>query len=208
MTKFDFKKVYKDLYLPSAETVRIIDVPSMQFLMINGKGDPNSEQLFPDATEVLYTLSYSIKFLLKKEGAEPDYVVPPLEGLWWMDDMTQDFIANKHLWQWTLMIRQPDFVTEKHVAQAVDTVIKKKQSLPVEMVTFEEFYEGLSAQIMHIGPYTAEAPTIEKLHTYLSINGYSLRGKHHEIYLGDPRRTAPEKLKTVIRQPVQKVTGA
>lgn len=203
MTKVDFKKELRQLYKPSPKEVAVVDVPEMNFLMIDGVGDPNTAQEYKDAIEALYSVSYALKFMVKKGESAIDYAVMPLEGLWWVDDMTQFSMENKDAWKWTAMIMQPEYVTEGLVNAALRQVEKKKNPPALSKIGFESFHEGLSAQIMHIGPYSAEGPTIERLHNFIKENGYELRGKHHEIYLSDPRRSAPEKMRTVIRQPMQ-----
>ena len=200
MEKIDLKKELKHLYNPSKE-IALVDVPEMNFLMIDGAGDPNTSQDYKDAIESLYAVSYTLKFMVKKEKAV-DYVVMPLEGLWWTEPMSQFTMENKDMWQWTAMIMQPEYVTEELFNRAVEQVQIKKNLPSLSKIKFKSLYEGLSTQLMYIGPYSAEGPTIEKLHNFIEENGYELRGKHHEVYLSDPRRSAPEKLKTVIRQPV------
>jgi hypothetical protein len=202
MTKIDFKKELKHLYNPFAKKVEIVDVPMMNFLMIDGSGDPNTAQEYKDAVEALFAVSYALKFMVKKEKGV-DYGVLPLEGLWWTDDMTQFSMQNKDMWKWTTMIMQPEYVTEDLVSKALEQVKNKKKPPALPKIRVESFHEGLSAQIMHIGPYSAEGPTIEKLHNLIKENGYELKGKHHEIYLSDPRRSAPERMKTIIRQPMR-----
>jgi hypothetical protein len=202
MIKIDFKKELKHLYNPSAKKVEIVDVPMMSFLMIDGSGDPNTAQEYNDSVEALFAVSYALKFMVKKEKGV-DYGVLPLEGLWWTDDMTQFSVENKDMWKWTSMIMQPEYVTEDLVSKALEQVEKKKDPPALPKIRFESFHEGLSAQIMHIGPYSAEGPTIERLHNFIKENGCELKGKHHEIYLSDPRRSAPERMKTVIRQPMR-----
>lgn len=202
MTKTDFKKELKHLYNPSAKEVVIVDVPKVNFLMIDGAGDPNTAQEFEDAVEALYAVSYALKFMIKREK-QIDYIVMPLEGLWWVDDMTQFSMENKDIWKWTQMIMQPEFVTIDLVEKALEQAEKKKNPPALSKIRFESLHEGLSAQIMHLGPYSAEGPTIEKLHNFIRENGYEPRGKHHEIYLSDPRKSAPEKMRTVIRQPMK-----
>ncbi|UCF58539.1 MAG: GyrI-like domain-containing protein [Candidatus Bathyarchaeota archaeon] len=202
MTKIDFKKELKHLYNPSAKKVEIVDIPMLNFLMIDGSGDPNTAQEYKDAVEGLFAVSYALKFMVKKEKGV-DYGVLPLEGLWWTDNMTQFSLENKDAWKWTSMIMQPEYVTEALVNKALEQVEKKKNPPALPKIRFKSFQEGLSAQIMHIGPYSAEGPTIEGLHNYIKEHGYGLRGKHHEIYLSDPRRSAPERMKTVIRQPMK-----
>ena len=201
MKKIDFKKELQHLYRPSTK-IEIVDVPAMNFLMIDGTGDPNTAQEYKDAIEALFAVSYTLKFMVKKEKGI-DYGVLPLEGLWWVDDMTQFSTENKDAWKWTSMIMQPEHVTEDFVNKALEQVKKKKDLPALPKIRFSSFHEGLSAQTMHVGPYSNEAPTIEKLHRFVKENGHDLRGKHHEIYLSDPRRSKPEKLKTVIRQPIK-----
>jgi hypothetical protein len=202
MLKVDFKKELKHLYRPSAKEVVAVEVPEMDFLMVDGVGDPNTAREYQEAVEALYAVAYALKFMVKKGPAAVDYGVMPLEGLWWMDDMSQFSVDNKELWQWTMMIMQPEYVTEPLFREALEQVGKKKDPPALPKVRFESYHEGLSAQIMHIGPYAAEAPTIERVHRFILESGYQLRGKHHEVYLSDPRRTAPERMKTVIRQPM------
>ncbi len=204
MSKIDLKKELKHLYLPSAKEVVLLDVPRMNFIMIDGRGEPNTSQAFMEAIEALYGLAYGIKFGLKKQGIEPDYTVMPLEGLWWTADGGAFDMADKDNWEWTLMIMQPDHITEEMVDQAKAELKAKKNPPALGKARFEAFHEGLSAQIMHIGPYAEEKPTIEKLHRFAEEQGYRLRGKHHELYIGDPNRTKPERLKTVLRQPLEK----
>lgn len=203
MAKIDLKKELKHLYNPSAKEVVIVDVPEMNFLMIDGTGDPNVSQEFQEAVEALYSVSYTFKFMLKKGQMAIDYAVMPLEGLWWVEDMAQFGMDTKDKWQWTLMIMQPDFVTKDLVDKAIEMAGKKKNLPALSKMRFESYHEGRAAQIMHIGPYAAEGPTIEKIHNFAKDQGYELKGKHHEIYLSDPRKSAPEKMKTVIRQPVK-----
>lgn len=202
MTKLDLKKELKDLYFPSAKEVALIDVSEMSFLAIDGTGDPNTSQDFQEAIQALYGVAYTLKFALKKE--ESDFAVMPLEALWRADDISSFMDARKDEWKWTNMIAQPDFVTERHVRDAKAQLLAKRGDVPaLEELRLERFAEGLSVQIMHIGPYAEEAPTIQRLHDYMGEHDYTFNGQHHEIYLGDPRRTKPERLKTVIRQPVR-----
>ncbi|MGI6119229.1 MAG: GyrI-like domain-containing protein [Desulfosporosinus sp.] len=210
MAAFDFKKEYKDLYLPKNKP-RIIDVPTMRFIMAEGKGAPNTSAFYKEAVEVLYGLSYAIK-MSKKGGAQPagyfDYVVPPLEGLWWFEDNFFDgsVIGRKDEFSWMIMIRQPEFVTPEVFETAKASLSKKKPGLDTSIARLEDFTEGLCVQIMHIGSYNDEPSTIAVLEEFIESQGYKtvmsgLR-QHHEIYISDPRKTAPEKLKTVIRHPI------
>jgi len=202
LTKVDLKRELRHLYGPSYRSPVIVDVPEMNFLMVDGKGDPNTSQEYKDAVEALYAVSYALKFMVKRrEGV--DYIVMPLEGLWWTDDMTKFSVEDKDAWKWTSMIMQPGHVTEDLVPEAFEQVEKKRNPPALSKMRFEGFHEGLSAQIMHIGPFSAEGPTIKRLHGFIEENGYELRGKHHEIYLSDPRRAKPEKMKTIVRQPMK-----
>jgi hypothetical protein len=205
MSKIDYKKELKHLYQPSAKKFQVVDVPPMNFLMIDGHGDPNTAQEYQDAVEALYGVAYKLKFISKKESGK-DYVVPPLEGLWWAGDM-ETFTAqcDKSAWDWTMMIMQPEWITPAMVEEAVAQVEKAKGLPALSRLRLETYLEGLAVQIMHIGSYNDEGPTIASMHTFAAENGYALAGKHHEIYLSDPRRVAPEKLKTVLRQPVRPV---
>ena len=203
MSKIDLKKDFKHLYSPSAGQVSVVDVPPMNFLMIDGAGDPNVAPEYRQAIEALYSLSYTLKFTIK-QGAGVDYAVMPLEGLWWTDDPGQFSAGNKGIWKWTAMIVQPEYVTDQLFAEAFAEVRRKKALPALAGVRFEPYHEGLSVQTMHIGPYAAEEPTVARLHGFARESGYELSGKHHEIYLSDPGRTASEKLKTVVRHTVRK----
>jgi len=203
MSKIDFKKVLKQLYGASPKEPVIVDVPTMNYLMIDGTGDPNTAPEYMDAIETLYPVAYGLKFMIKKGESAIDYVVMPLEGFWWTDNMSQFSAKNKAAWKWTMLIMQPEFVTENLFRQGLEQVVKTKNPPSAKKIRFESYNEGRSAQIMHIGPYSEEAPTIARLHDFIKEEGLRLMGKHHEIYLGDPRKTAPERLKTIIRQPVE-----
>ncbi len=212
MSAFDFKKEYKDLYLPGTKPV-LVQPPSVRMLVVDGRGDPNTSPAYAAAVEALYGICYTIK-MSKMGGSQPegyfDYVVPPLEGLWWGEDGYFDGarITDKGKFCWTMMIRQPDFVTPGVFAQAKDTLRAKKPQVDASLLRLEEFAEGLCAQVMHTGPYDDEPATVALLDAFIAAEGYrpdfSDTRHHHEIYLGDPRKTAPEKLKTVIRHPVAK----
>ncbi|MCP4580994.1 MAG: hypothetical protein GY839_05210 [candidate division Zixibacteria bacterium] len=206
MAKIDFKKNMKHLYKPSAKNIVFVDLPAMNFLMIDGKGDPNTAQEYKDSIEALYAVSYTLKFMIKKGPLAIDYGVMPLEGLWWVDDMSKFSVDDKSGWEWTSMIMQPDYVTRELVDQAMEQAAKKKNPPALDKLRFESFAEGYSAQILHIGSFADEGPTIKKLHDSIVEANYKNIGKHHEIYLSDFRRTVPEKLKTVIRQPCRKQT--
>lgn len=202
MGKIDYKKELKHLYRPSAKIVKTVDVPTMNFLMIDGEGDPNTSQAFQAAIDVLYPLSYTLKFMIKKGEIGIDYGVLPLEGLWWTDDMATFNVENKDGWKWTLLIMQPELVTREMVGEAIKVVEKKKNPASLPLVRFASFEEGKVAQIMHIGSFSEEGPTVAKVHAFIEESGCRRRGKHHEIYLSDIRRAAPEKWKTIIRQPI------
>lgn len=172
----------------------------MNFLMIDGCGDPNGPE-YQEAIEALYGVAFTVKFMIK-QSTGPDYVVAPLEGLWWMEDMANFNMEVRDDWLWTAMILQPEFVTAELVKEAMAQVEAKKNPPALCRMRFEKMEEGRCAQILHIGPYAEEAPTVVTLHEFIAGEGYEVCGKHHEIYLSDPRRTAPDKLKTIIRQPV------
>lgn len=204
MIKIDFKKELKHLYNSPSREVVFVDVPKMNFLMADGTGNPNTSQQYTEVIEALYAVSYTLKFMIKKGKMAFDYGVLPLEGLWWTHDMARFSVENKNIWKWTAMIMQPEFVTKEMFSEAVKQVEKKKDPTALSKIRFESFFEGLSAQIMHIGTYSEEGPTIEKLHKFIHENCHELSGKHHEIYLSDPNKASPEKMKTIIRQPVKK----
>ena len=174
----------------------------MNFLMIDGSGDPNTSQSFQDAIEALYAVSYKLKFMVKKGPLEIDYKVMPLEGLWWAADMQAFTTSRKDDWLWTLMIMQPDIIQESMVKDALIEVEIKKKPTALPKLRFEPYEEGPSAQILYIGPYAEEGPTIERLHAFITEKGFKPNGKHHEIYLSDFRRVDPSKNKTIIRQPM------
>lgn len=202
MKKVDYKKELKHLYGSSSKKVVIVEVPSMNYFMVDGEGGPAAES-YQQAIEALYGLSFTVKLNVKK-GVGPDYTVMPLEGLWWAKDITAFSADRKDEWLWKMMIMQPDYVTAKHVNAATKQLREKKNPLALDKIRFESYHEGLSVQILHIGPYDDEGPTIAQMHKFIDENGYQLHMKHHEIYLSDPRRSKPEKLKTVLRQPITK----
>jgi len=203
--KIDFKKELKHLYRPAAKEFEVVDVPPMSFLMIDGHGDPNTAQEYKDAIEALYAVAYRLKFMSKNDLGR-DYVVPPMEGLWWVEHMEEFSTDDKSTWDWTMMVMQPKWITQEMFEQAVGQVEKKKNPPALPKIRLESYREGLAVQIMHLGSYDEEAPTIARMHAFIAENGYEAAGKHHEIYLGDPRKVAPEKLKTVLRQPVRRMT--
>ncbi len=204
---FDYKKEYKDLYLPKEKPV-LIEIPTLHFLMVDGSGDPNNNPGFEQAVGLLYGLSFTIK-MSKMKGNQPEgyfeYVVPPLEGLWWIDEGGFSF-EKRDNWKYTLMIRQPEFVNEQGFHWACGELARNKPELAPEKARFEAFEEGLCVQIMHIGPYSTEPETMKKMNDFMKQEGLQDRvgndGKHHEIYLSDPRKSKPENMKTVLRHPV------
>lgn len=215
MKTLDLKKELKYLYQPSAKKVEIVQVPRLQFAMIDAaieKGsEPGKSPLFAQATQALYSISYTLKFMLKKRKTDPiDYPVMSLEGLWWVTDGRFD-IAIKDNWFYTLMILQPDVITPELFAEGLDQVRKKKEDGEMlSKVRLERFEEGLCVQTMHIGPYATEPATVERMKAFALENGYCDGvgpggGKHHEIYLSDPRKADPAKMKTVLRHPVKKI---
>ena len=202
MPKTDYKKSLKEFYYGKIDKPAVVTVPKWNFLKINGKGYPGTSQEYVDAIQTLYPVAYTIKFMCKAQ--DKDFGVMPLEGLWWAEDMT-DFVKGiKDNWQWTAMIMQPDVVTKDMFEEAVRQVKEKKSPASIDKIRFESYDEGRAAQVMYHGPYTDEGPTIKKLHQFIEEQGGKLEDSnkhHHEIYLSDPRRTDPAKLKTIIRQP-------
>ena len=203
MQKIDLRKQWKHLYNPSAKKIEIVDVPEMNFLTIDGHGDPNTSKDFAEAIEALFGVSYTAKFMVKKGPAAVDYSVMPLEGLWWAENMAEFSAERKEDWDWKLMIMQPAYATEEVLRTAMEEVRKKKNPPALVKLRLESYHEGPAAQTLYIGPFADEEPTIRRIHQFIIDSGYRLHGKHHEIYLSDMRRTAPEKLKTIIRQPAK-----
>lgn len=204
MDKIDFKKTLKALYQPPAGRFSLVEVPRLAFVMVDGTGDPNVAPAYASAVQWLYSVSYGLKFVSKKELAR-DYAVPPLEGLWWADDMNSFLTRDKSAWSWTMMIMQPGWITPDMFRAAVEKAGKKLGASPASL-RLEEYEEGLSVQILHVGSYDDEGPVLRRLHEeFLPENALTETGHHHEIYLSDPRKVAPEKLKTVLRQPVRRV---
>lgn len=199
--KIDLRQELKHLYRPSARAISVVDVPALNFLMVDGAGDPNSAQAYKDAIEALYSVAYTLKFSRKHAGKAPDFSVMPLEGLWWADDMGDFTRGDKSRWKWTAMMALPDFATARDVAETKRQAAAKKELPALAALRLERFQEGPAAQILYTGPFADEGPTIAGIHQFIADSGKTLRGRHHEIYLSDPRRTAPEKLKTIIRQP-------
>jgi hypothetical protein len=202
----DLKKLHKHLFTaPTGEFV-MAEVPELRFLMVDGAGDPNSSAEYARALGWLYPVAYGIKFAAKSEGRT--FVVPPLEGLWHADDPSSFVERRKSEWRWTMMIMMPDFVTPEQFDAAVAKT-RKKLGDPPPSLRLESFREGPSLQALHIGPYDAEGPLLAKLHDeIMPERGLTFAGHHHEIYLGDPRKSAPEKLRTILRQPVRSRSSA
>lgn len=181
----------------------LVTLPKLHFLAVDGHGDPNTSQEFKDAVEALFSVSYTLKFMVKKGPMQIDYKVMPLEGLWWCSTMEEFTVKDKSNWDWTLLILQPDFITIEMVKEAKEKAQSKKQNAKIAPLRLIEYEEGQALQLLHVGPYSAEAENIQKIHDYIRESGGKFNGlvqKHHEIYLSDMRKTAPEKLKTIIRQ--------
>lgn len=202
MASVDMKRELKQLYHASAKDAVQIDVPSLNFLMVDGQGDPNHSQDYAQAVEALCSVAYTAKFMIKKGPEAIDCAVMPLEGLWWSDDMSA-FVANDRArWKWTMMIMQPPLMSREVISAAVAEA-RRKRSLPaIDCLRLEEFSEGPCAQILHVGPFADEGTTIQRLHNFIETRGV-LAGKHHEIYLTDIRRAAPKNWRTIIRQPMR-----
>ncbi|TXJ04580.1 MAG: hypothetical protein E6Q27_07730 [Aeromicrobium sp.] len=200
--KIDFKKTFST-YHAKVGVFDIVEVPIQRFLMVDGAGDPNTSPAYVDALEVLYPFSYALKFHSKRE-LERDYVVPPLEGLWWAEDMSS-FTSerDKNAWQWTMMLYVPEWLSADDVEVARLSAGKKQRPSALDKVRFETLDEGLCVQTLHIGSYEDEGPVLQRMHNdVMTTEELTMTGKHHEIYLSDPRRVAPEKLRTILRQPV------
>jgi hypothetical protein len=202
MPTMDLRKDLKHLYQASAKEVVEVDLPPMTFLMIDGAGDPNTCPAYAVAVEALFAVSYAVKFRVKKGPLAFDYSVMPLEGLWWADDMSRFNADDKATWKWTAMILQPPLVTRDMIDGAMEDVRRKKKLAALPLLRVESFTEGRCAQILYIGPFSKEGPTIERLHRYIDARGRRT-GKHHEIYLSDIRRTDPAKWKTIVRHPLR-----
>jgi hypothetical protein len=200
MVKANFAAERRDLYSPPTQEFGSVVVPAFTFLMIDGHGNPNTSPDYAEGIQALYALSYAAKFASKAQ-LDRDYAVLPLEGLWWAETPEAFIARDKDAWSWTMMIRQPVELSDELWA-AVREKAAKKELPAIASVRLATFDEGLSVQIMHIGSYDAEAPTIARMHEWIAGNGYVERGVHHEVYIGDPRRSAPERLRTILRQPI------
>jgi hypothetical protein len=206
MTTVDLRRELPQLYRAAAAPA-LVDVPPLDYLMIDGSGDPNTAPEYAEAVQALYSVAYTVRFALRRVPDPVDAPVMPLEGLWWVPDMSTFSVEDKSRWNWTLMIVQSAHVTAD-VADSARHAAARKKGLPaIERVRLERFAEGRAAQILHVGPYSAEGPTVATLHRFIADSGLAPSGRHHEIYLGDPRRAAPERLRTIIRQPVSAAEG-
>ncbi len=204
MTTLDYRKKFGELY-GAKRAPAVVRVPALSYLMVDGRGDPNQAREYREAVEALFSLSYTLKFAVKR-GAGKDFRVMPLEGQWWCEDMRRFSVDDKSNWQWTLMILQPPEVSAPLVRQCRAALAAKKELPALEKLRYEKFAEGRCAQILHVGPFSEEGPTVERLHAFIEEQGGRLAGKHHEIYLSDIRRAAPAKWRTVIRQPFSSAT--
>ncbi|GIH04207.1 hypothetical protein Rhe02_22740 [Rhizocola hellebori] len=200
VTAYDVKKELKNLYAPRNADWALVDVPPLAYLAVDGEGDPNTAQAYREAVEALYSVAYTIKFASK----DRPFVVAPLEGLWWADDPSVFVSRDKAAWKWTMLIGLPPWITQEQVQESKNQALAKKKLPAIDRVRLDQLHEGTSAQLLHVGSYDDEAPKLAALHSeYLAAQGLQLNGQHHEIYLSDPRRTEPAKLKTILRQPVK-----
>lgn len=203
--KYDVKREHRKLYAPSAKDFAVVDVPPMRYLAVEGHGDPNRAPEYAAAVGALFAVAYAVKFLSARELGR-DLVVAPLEGLWRADDPQRFVTRDKAGWSWTMLISQPGWIDDEHVAIARERAAAKADASALERLRLVELHEGPSVQILHLGPYDDEGPVLERLHDgFMPEHGLTFGGDHHEIYLSDARRTAPEKLRTVLRQPVRPV---
>lgn len=193
MASIDLKKVYRAHYAAKTGEPVVVDVPARPYLMIDGAGDPNTSEEYRQAVEALYPLAYGLRAAVKTHTGDT-YAVMPLEGLWWVPDMRRFGLVDRSAWLWTAMICLPGSVTDVMAAEVLAAVTAKKRLAAGSRARVEPFGDGMAAQVLHVGPYAAEGPTIESLHRFIADHGYTLVGKHHEIYLSDPRRGSPETL--------------
>jgi hypothetical protein len=204
MEKMDFKKDLRTFYGQKPGDPAIVNVPAMNYITIDGQGDPNNSTEYTEALNALFPVAYQVKFMLKNSHAAIDFSVMPLQGLWWADDMSSFTESRRDLWKWRMMIFQPEFVTHEIFGAAIAEVRRKKNPTALDKLRFVSYEEGLCSQILHVGPFNEEPATIRRLHSFIADNGYRLRGLHHEIYLSDIRKADPSKWKTIIRQPMEK----
>jgi hypothetical protein len=200
MKKLDLKKQFKEFYLAKKDPV-LVRVPGFCYIMIDGKGDPNNSREFQAAVGALFTAAYTLKFMVKKGPMAVDYGVMPLEGQWWADDYKDFLNGNKAKWNWTISIMQPDIITPEMFNEAVAKAAEKKKGLPFGRLRLEKFKDGLSAQLLHTGPFSEEGPNIQRMHEFIKQQGYKIKGKHREIYLNNFLKVKPGKMKTILRQP-------
>lgn len=205
MDKFDFKREFKDIYSPSAKDFSLIEIPPFRYLAVDGRGDPETGQEFTDAAGAIYPLAYTLKFTGKNDGR--DFVVGPMSALWRSEVKDAFVTGDREKWEWTMLLPLPDWITEAQIEAAREAVEKKSNPKALGLVRLLQLDEGLCTQILHVGSYDDEGPALERLHNeYMPEHGLEFNGDHHEIYLNSPGRTAPEKLKTILRQPVRRVT--
>ncbi|MBP5871899.1 GyrI-like domain-containing protein [Streptomyces scabiei] len=203
-TKYDVKRALKAYYAPKNTDWELVDVPELRYLAVDGHGDPNTATAYRHAVEALYAVAYTVKFTSRRELGE-DFVVGPLEGLWWADDMGDFLARRKDNWRWRMLINVPGWITDLMIEEARAAALAKKDRPALGDVRPETLREGTSAQVLHIGSYDDETPVLTRLHRdYLPAHGLREAGLHHEIYLSDPRRTDPARLRTVLRQPVER----
>ena len=215
MKRIDYKKDFKPFFLPSAKEPVLLKVPKFQFLMVEGSGAPGGKA-FQEAIQAVYSAHFTIKFTLKFAKIGPEYTLPPLEALWWTKSGRHFNVKSPSDWQWCVMLMQPPHILKKHLSDAIKTIREKaaakagkKGARPaspaLSKIILAPFAEGLCVQLMHVGPYAKEKPTLDRMEAFAVAKEYQMIGKHHELYLGDPRMTKPEKLKTVLRHPIKKV---
>ena len=202
METYDVKRARRELYAPRPGAVQLVDVPEMRFLVVDGRGDPNTAPAYREAVEALFTASYAVRAAAKGALGRV-YTVAPLEGLWSAEDLAAFRTRDKGAWQWSMMIVQPDWIPAELVDDALASARRTKRRPALDLVRFEPYAEGRSAQFLHVGPYDDEGPALRRLHEeFLPAHGLAPGGRHHEVYLSDPRRTEPAKLRTILRQPV------
>ncbi len=212
METIDLRKQMKELWSPPVGKVTLVTIPAMLYLVVEGVGNPNTSKAFQEAIQALYTAAYTMKFGAKAAGVA-DWKITPLEALWWStsgrDLSDADFsVTTPGEMAWEALLMQPSIVTAEMLERARTEAARKKKDIPaLAKVRLETWAEGLCVQTMYVGPYAGERATIEMMHTWMAANGYRSRGRHHELYLSDPNRTAPEKLKTILRIPVEKLKG-
>ena len=199
--RYDYRRELGDLY-SVGDRPAMVDVPLLSFLMIDGHGDPDASPTFTEGVDALYAVAYALKFRMRSLPDAIDAAIMPLEGLWWIPDARVWDFDDKSDWDWTLMLAEPDVVTPTLAAETIDAVRTDRGLPALERMRFESLSEGRAAQILHRGPFSAERPTLERLYDFIRAEGSVPVGKHHEIYLSDPQRTAPARMRTIIRQPV------